>query len=219
MKNIIYICNGPSRQYILMKVFSLLSLDRNLDNFSASRKEQCIHHLYGYLMRLGINNHTGVGYCLFDARSVQNLYPDKRKMLHTFFCLATSQEPDENILNHTMYPLILSLLFILANPLIGNTCSAPYSSESITITTQNDWQYLGEVTGYRENRGNWDTQRFRVYVSVIGGVPFYRAEVPHNLGSFSAVVKNPDYQNTKSVYAKYNYYVDWAGGRWYCNLQ
>lgn len=67
--------------------------------------------------------------------------------------------------------------------------------------------------------GNWSGSKFRLYVRVIGGVLFYRAELPHALGTYLAVVKNPDYQNTKSKYAKYNYYVDWSGGRYYCNLQ
>ena len=54
---------------ILMKVFSLLSLLRNLENFIASRREQSIHHLvlvHSAFWHIAI---TGVGYCLFDARS------------------------------------------------------------------------------------------------------------------------------------------------------
>ena len=118
-----------------------------------------------------------------------------------------------------MVPFLLTVLFAAINPAACGEISSPVVKESIVSSTQNDWQYLGEVTGYREYRGNWDTQKFRIHVRVIGGVLFYRAEVPHALGSFHAVVKNPDFQNQKSVYSKYNYYVDWSGGRWYVNLQ
>ena len=69
MKNIFYICRSPPGQRHIDESVFASSLLRNLENFIASRREQSIHHLVWLFGASCIGNHTGVGYCLFDARS------------------------------------------------------------------------------------------------------------------------------------------------------
>lgn len=120
-----------------------------------------------------------------------------------------------------MIVLLLSIFLALCCPAISEGVARPTSSEMISASNQNNWELLGTVTGTREYMGNWDNEQFKIYVRVIGGVVFYRAEHAYarEPGHYYTVTKNPDYQNAKSKYARFNYYVDYAGSRYYCNLQ
>ena len=72
----------PSGHYIMMKVFSLLSLGRNLVNFIRTRKSKPFITSYGYLCPSGIS-HTGVGCCLF-VQGFTRAPTQINEMLHTF---------------------------------------------------------------------------------------------------------------------------------------
>ena len=85
MKNFFYICHCPSGHYILMKVFSLLSLLEIWEIFTYQGKSNPFITLLGVSCVLYIAI-TGVGYCLFDT-GFPEPPADKRKMLHTFLFL------------------------------------------------------------------------------------------------------------------------------------
>ncbi len=70
-----------------MKVFSLLSLGRNLENFK-KQGEADLHHLYGYLRPSGVF-HTSVGCCLFASR-YSRTSTQINELLHTFFDFITA---------------------------------------------------------------------------------------------------------------------------------
>ena len=51
-----------------MKVYSLLSLVRNLENFFRSKESNTLVTLYWFVRRILPCTDTGVGYCLFVPR-------------------------------------------------------------------------------------------------------------------------------------------------------
>ena len=87
LKYISYICSCPSGHYILMKVFSLLSLDRNLVNFNKN-KDKLITPITcrGALCPCAAYRHNWCGVSFICSWAYQSLYPDKRIAPH-FFCL------------------------------------------------------------------------------------------------------------------------------------
>ena len=93
-KSFIYLwCRGVlySRYYILMKVFSLLSLTRNL-TVSTKRGYDNTHFLYSYVAMPFLAYtpyYPSVGSCnrLFFSGFCQNLVSDKRKSAPHFLCL------------------------------------------------------------------------------------------------------------------------------------
>ncbi len=98
MENFSYICDCPSGRYILMKVFSLLSLGEIWEISTVSRIGNSFITLLGVSCVLHIAI-TGVGYCLFDTGFPEPL-PDKRKMLHTFFLYNPFKEQDDETNNY-----------------------------------------------------------------------------------------------------------------------
>ena len=68
-----------------MKVFSLLSLDRNLVNFKSTRRSNIIHHVDWCTVLLAQYPY-GCGVLFICAWAYQSLYPDKRNAPH-FFCI------------------------------------------------------------------------------------------------------------------------------------
>ena len=56
-----------------MKVYSLLSLVRNLENFFRSKESNTLVTLYWLVRRILPCTDTGVGYCLFVPKVFQNL--------------------------------------------------------------------------------------------------------------------------------------------------
>ena len=70
---------------ILMKVFSLLSLDRNLVNFTRTGVGNYIHHLVWCTVH-SAQSPYGCGVLFICSWAYQSLYPDKRNC-STLFCL------------------------------------------------------------------------------------------------------------------------------------
>ena len=66
-----------------MKVFSLLSLKRNLVNFNKHRDKRTDHHLVWPSCSFRASHHTGVGYCLFVFGFTRTSL-QINGMLHTF---------------------------------------------------------------------------------------------------------------------------------------
>lgn len=66
-----------------MKVFSLLSLKRNLVDFNKHKDKQAFITLYGYVCG-SAPHYTGVGYCLF-VFGLTRASLQINELLHTFF--------------------------------------------------------------------------------------------------------------------------------------